>query len=291
MSRSSTWPRTGRMSTSGSTSPVGRMICSTTAPCESRSSKSPGVAETLIICGTSDMNSSNWSGRLSSADGQAEAVLDQRELAGAVAVVHPADLRDGHVRLVDHDEKVGREVVEQARRALAGAPSAERPRVVLDAGAGADLEQHLDVEIGARLQSLRLEQLPRPAQLGQPLGELRADGNDGPLDLGPLGHEVLGRIDGALLELGDGVAGERVDLADPLDLVAPELDADGLLRVGGKDLDRVAAHAERALLEGDVVAAVLDADELARGCRRARAARHARTVTMSLRYSSGSPRP
>ena len=45
------------------------MICSTTAPAERRSSKSPGVAETLIICGTSDMNSSNWSGRLSSAEG------------------------------------------------------------------------------------------------------------------------------------------------------------------------------------------------------------------------------
>ena len=251
------------MSTSGSTSPVGRMICSTTTPCESRSSKSPGVAERLIICGTSDMNSSNWSGRLSSADGRRKPYSTSVSLRARSPLYIPPICGMRHVRLVHHDEKVGREVVEQARRALAGAPSAERPRVVLDAGAGAHLEQHLDVEIGARLESLRLEQLPRPAQLGQPLGELRADGDDGPLDLGPLGHEVLGRIDGALLELGDRVAGERVDLADPLDLVAPELDADGLLVVGGEDLDRVAAHAERALLEGDVVPAVLDADQLA----------------------------
>ena len=45
-SRSSTWPRTGRTFTSGSTSPVGRMICSTTTPRDSPSSMSPGVAET-----------------------------------------------------------------------------------------------------------------------------------------------------------------------------------------------------------------------------------------------------
>ena len=41
-------------------------------------------------------------------------------------------------------------------------------------------------------------------------------------------------------ELSDGVAGERVDLADPLDFVAPELDPDRLLGVGREDLDRIA---------------------------------------------------
>ena len=68
-SRSSTCPLTGRTSTSGSTSPVGRMICSTTTPCDSRSSSSPGVADTNSRRGTSFMNSSNRSGRLSSAEG------------------------------------------------------------------------------------------------------------------------------------------------------------------------------------------------------------------------------
>jgi hypothetical protein len=134
--------------------------------------------------------------------------------------------------------------------------------VVLDPGAGADLEQHLDIERGARFQPLGLEQLARRLQLRQPPGQLAADGRHRALDLGTLGYEVLGGIDGALLELGDGVAGQRIDLADPLDLVAPELDPDGLLGVGREDLDRVAADAERALLEADVVAAVLNPDQL-----------------------------
>ena len=48
---------------------------------------------------------------------------------------------------------------------------------------------------------------------------------------------------------GDRLAGERIDLGDPLDLVAPELDADRLLLVGREDLDGVAAHPEGARLE------------------------------------------
>ena len=45
-SRSSTWPFTGRTSSSGSISPVGRITCSTTTPPAFCSSYGPGVAET-----------------------------------------------------------------------------------------------------------------------------------------------------------------------------------------------------------------------------------------------------
>ena len=69
--------------------------------------------------------------------------------------------------------------------------------------------------------------------------------------------------------------------ADALDLVAPQLDADRLLLVGGEDLDGVAAHPEGALLEGGVVAAVLDRAPARRGCRRGRDSRPSVTVTMS----------
>ena len=55
---------------------------------------------------------------------QPEAVLDQRLLAGAIAVEHPADLRQRHVRLVDHDEEVGRG---NSRAGRPGARPAARP--------------------------------------------------------------------------------------------------------------------------------------------------------------------
>ena len=49
--------------------------------------------------------------------GQAEAVLDQHVLAGAVAGVLPVQLGDGHVALVDDAEVVlGEEVQQRVRR-------------------------------------------------------------------------------------------------------------------------------------------------------------------------------
>jgi hypothetical protein len=149
------------------------------------------------------------------------------------------------------------EVVEEARGALAlGAPG-DVAAVVLDPRAGADLHHHLDVEVRPALQPLRLQQLPRAQQLLQPPVQLRADLLDGALDGALLGDEVRGGVDGRLLQRGDGVAGERVEAGDALDLVAPQLDADPLLLVGGEDLHGVAAHAEVAALEGGVVARVL----------------------------------
>ena len=144
-----------------------------------------------------------------------------------------------------------------------GAAPAQLARVVLDPGAGPHLEQHLDVELGARLQPLRLQQLARaPCSSASRSASSARISVHRALDLGPLGDEVLGGVDGALVDLRDGVAGERIDLADPLDLVAPELDPDRLLGVGGEDLDRIAPDPEGALLERDVVPGVLDPHQL-----------------------------
>ena len=62
-------PASGRTSTGGSTMPVGRTICSMgVPPCSS--SYGPGVAERKVISWVTDMNSSKFIGRLSSAEGR-----------------------------------------------------------------------------------------------------------------------------------------------------------------------------------------------------------------------------
>ena len=63
------------------------------------------------------------------------------------------------------------------------------------------------------------------------------------------------------VELLDDLAGERIDAADALDLVAEELNANRLLLVRREHLDRVAAHTELVAREGEVVALVLQLDE------------------------------
>ena len=77
--------------------------------------------------------------------GQAEAVLHQGLLAGAVAVVHATDLRDGHVGLIHEQQKVVGEVVQQSPGWLAGPALGQVAGVVLHPGAVANLAQHLQV--------------------------------------------------------------------------------------------------------------------------------------------------
>ena len=67
--------------------------------------------------------------------------------------------------------------------------------------------------------------------------------------------------DGRVADVAHDLAGSGLDQRHPLDRVAEQLDAKDRLFVRGMDLDRVAAHAECAAREGEVVPAVLHADE------------------------------
>ena len=72
-----------------------------------------------------------------------------------------------------------------------------------------------------------------------------------------------GRVDVQVVALGEQLAGQRVDLGDPLDLVAEELDPDDPIVRGRADLERVAADPEAGALERLVVALVLQIDQMA----------------------------
>ena len=116
---------------------------------------------------------------------QPESVLDERLLPRPVARVHPADLRDGDVRLVDDDDRVLREVVHQRRRILARLPPGQMARVVLDAVAVADLPQHLHVEQRPLLEPLGLEEPPARPEEAEPLPQLVGDARERLLELRP----------------------------------------------------------------------------------------------------------
>ncbi len=74
---------------------------------------------------------------------------------------------------------------------------------------------------------------------------------------------MRGREHHQLVEDGHLLAGERIDHLDALDLVAEELDAHGVLLVGGMHLDGVASNPELAPHQVHVVAFVAHVDELA----------------------------
>src|SRR3954452_8206383 len=134
--------------------------------------------------------------------------------------------------------------------------------VVLDAGAVAELAHHLEVERGPLTQPRGFERPPLCLEAGDPLLHLRLDVDDRLAELVLRRDVVRRRVDVDFLPLGEELAGQRVELGDPLDLVAEELDPDERLLRGGLELERVTADAEPRALEGRVVALVLEVAEL-----------------------------
>src|SRR6185437_891738 len=195
--------------------------------------------------------------------GQAESVVDEVLLARAVAVPHAVELRDGDVRLVDEEEVVAGEVVEQGGRGLAGQAAGEVAGVVFDAVAVADGLDHFEVEPRSLMHALGFNEAALGFEFLLPPFELGEDAVDGGGFALGLDDVVRLGIDGqARVLLADG-AEERVDLREGVDLVAEELDAIGVLVVGGIDLDHISADTEGAAAEVDIVAVIEDFDEAA----------------------------
>ena len=88
---------------------------------------------------------------------------------------------------------------------------------------------------------------------------------DGALPLLGGHHVVRLRIDRQPRQIvlaGAHFAGERIDLADGVDLIAPHFDGEGVVFVRRINFDAVAAHAERAAAQ-ILGALVLDVHQLA----------------------------
>ena len=166
------------------------------------------------------------------------------------------------MRLVDHQEPVRREVVEQRPRPRTGLAPGQVARVVLDAGAVAELTHHLEVERGPLPKACALEHPALGLELADADLHLRLDVDDGLPELVVRGDVMGRRVDVRLLALGQQLTGERVELRDPLDDVAEELDPDEGLLGCRLQLERVAAHAEPGAGQRLVVALVLEVDEV-----------------------------
>ena len=92
---------------------------------------------------------------------QAEAEVNEDLFSRAVVLVHPHDLRNAHVTLIDHKEPIGWEIVEQRPWPGARLAAREVAGIVLDPGAEANLAHHLQVKGGALAQTSRFKDLPR----------------------------------------------------------------------------------------------------------------------------------
>ena len=156
---------------------------------------------------------------------QPEPEVDQRRLAGEVAVEHAAYLRNRDVRLVDEHQEVVREVVEERPGRAALRAPCQVPAVVLDARAVAGLAHGLKVVVRTLFEPRRFEYLALLAQIDQPLAQLHLDVRHRFVEFAFRRDEVLRRVDVHFLAFGEQLPRQRIDLDDALDLVAEEVDA------------------------------------------------------------------
>ena len=194
---------------------------------------------------------------------QPEAVFGQRRLAAEVAAIHAAELRDGDVALVDENQRVVGHVFEQRRRRLAGLAAGEIARIILDAGAGAGRLHHFEIVQRALLEPLRLEQPAGGVELFEALPQFELDAVDRLQQRRPRRHVVRIGVDFDEFQLVGLLPGQRIEFVDRFHLVAEQRHPPGaVLVVRRENLDRVAAHPERAAVEIAGGALVLQGDQI-----------------------------
>src|SRR5580704_202156 len=138
-------------------------------------------------------------------------------------------------------------------------------RVIFDAVAIADGAHHFDIEMGALLHALRLDDSSLALEFILPPLELFENGLNGAFLLLGGQNIVRLRIDRHASDIGfagNNLASERIDPSDGFDLAAPKFDANGSIFVWWMDFDDIAADSKCAAAE-IFGAIVLDVDKSA----------------------------
>ena len=195
--------------------------------------------------------------------GQTEAVVDKVFLAGVVAGVHGAHLRQADVRLVHKEKKVVGKIIDKGKGRRAGFPPRQHAGIVFDAGAEAAFHEHFHVVIDALLDALRLNELVILLEILNALPQFILDVVERLAHFG-FGDDVMRRgIDGDVVQDGLEFARDIIDLGNAVDFVPEEFDADDrFLGIGGEYFHHIPPHAEGVAGKFDVVAAVLDLGQL-----------------------------
>ncbi len=194
---------------------------------------------------------------------QAEAVVHQRRLSGAIAVVHRSELRDGHMRLVYDHEKFIRKVVDQSIRRLSRRSAHQMSGIVLDSGAKSGFSHHLHIKMCSLIDSLRLKELVMLCEVCNLLlaffeNILRGDSHF-------IGRYYIVRCRkySYMAQLRHRRTCEHINLSDPLYLVPEKLNTKGLLvQICGKYLQRITSDSECASVKIHIISGILDVHQL-----------------------------
>ena len=165
---------------------------------------------------------------------------------------------------IHEKQKILREIVKQRIRRRAGRSAGKHARVVFNARAESDLAEHFHIVFCAFGNSLRLNELALRLKFRHAIEHFAFDLADGGFPLFIGGRIVRGGIDRGVAQRADHLTRDDVDLANAVDLVTEKFHADGVLSVGGHNVENVTANTEFVSLQGNIVSRVLDGDQAKR---------------------------
>ncbi len=192
-----------------------------------------------------------------------ETVFDKTFFSRPVAAAHSAHLRNGDMALVDEHKEVLRKIIEKRIRRRTRFSARKNARIVLNAFAVADSSEKLDVVHRALAYTLSLDEFSTLGEILLPFFHFADDLIDRFFHVLVRRDIMDGGKDDGIVDDPQKFSRRRVDLADTLDLVVPELDPDNkIVRRRGEYLDHVSARAEHSASEIDVVSFKPDLREI-----------------------------
>ncbi len=191
--------------------------------------------------------------------GQPEAVFHQTVLPRMVAVIHGPDLWQGNVAFVHKEQEIVGEEVQQGHWRGALGTVGDYAGIVLNAGAVAQFCHHFHIVLGPLTDTLCLHKLLVVGKRLHLLFHFLSDLVNGLVHLDLGGDVMAGGINGDMIQHPVDSAGDGVEIADPLDLVAKELHPHGMVLVIGRvELHGIPADPKHIAFKGDIVALISD---------------------------------
>ena len=188
-------------------------------------------------------------------------MVDQVDLARTVPAKHGADLGNGDVAFVHHQQEVLGEVVKQTKRPFPRLPAVEVPGVVLDARAEAEFFDHFQVVQRALVEPLGFQKPRLLVEKRLLLFKVLLDFPNRRIGGLLAADEQVGRVDGELVEFVQDRATFGVNRGDSVDFVVPKFNPHGVVCVGEVDVHHVSLHPELSATKVGGGSAVQASDE------------------------------
>ena len=163
-----------------------------------------------------------------------------------------------------YDQEIIRKEIHECIGRLSGLQAGHMPGIVLDPGTDPRLAQHFYIEIGAFFDPLCFQQFVFLLEITDAFFQFCFDRPGRTPDRLCRHHVVRCRIDMHKIQVSLFLSCQQINLGNPVDLIPEELHADRCFTFFGRyNLQHIPVNPERASVEIDLIAFILDIDQFA----------------------------